>query len=358
MKQLSNPYREKPATSFWRKSVAGLSVSELDPLISVPFKIGRSDKIATAGSCFAQHIARTLQASGYDYLITEQKPESAGAIDQNYGTFSARFGNVYTIRQMLQLIQRAYGVYRPKAPIWYNKEGRLIDPFRPAIQDGGFETIEALEDDRRCHLAAVRRMFEDCSVFIFTLGLTEGWISSVDGTVFPLAPGSVASIADSDNYNFHNFNVAEMASDLNRFIDLLRSVNSTVKIILTVSPVPLVATFEDQHVLVSNTYSKAALRVVADDISKSNNAVAYFPSFEIIMSPNAKFEFFADDLREVIPEGVDNVMRIFKNHFLGEETVPASIRTNLSDEVIKAEARRLSKLQGVICDEELLDPGP
>ena len=95
---------------------------------------------------------------------------------------------------------------------------------------------------------------------------------------------------------------------------------------------------------------------MADDISKFNAAVAYFPSFEIIMSPNAKFEFFADDLREVIPSGIDNVMRIFKNHFLVEEAAPASVRTSLSNEVVKAEAQRLSKLQGVICDEELLDP--
>ncbi len=39
------------------------------------------------------------------------------------------------------------------------------------------------------HLAAVRRMFEESHLFIFTVGLTEIWESTVDGAVFPVAPG-------------------------------------------------------------------------------------------------------------------------------------------------------------------------
>jgi hypothetical protein len=89
-----------------------------------------------------------------------------------------------------------------------------------------------------------------------------------------------------------------------------------VKIILTVSPVALIATFEDRHVLVSNTLSKAALRVVADEVSRACENVVYFPSYEMITGPHVRSAYLDDDLREVRPEGVASVMSVFTRHYL------------------------------------------
>ena len=68
------------------------------------------DRIATAGSCFAQHISRSLSGAGFRYLVTEPAPEgmdAAAAAAANYGTYSARYGNIYTARQLKQLLERA-----------------------------------------------------------------------------------------------------------------------------------------------------------------------------------------------------------------------------------------------------------
>jgi hypothetical protein len=130
-------------------------------------------------------------ARRFNYLVTEQYVGNAGTINEGYRVFPARFGNIYTSRQLIQLFERAYGLLRPKTDYWIGKGGEFIDPFRPRVQHLGFSSLEFLHADRDRHLAAVREMFESCSVFIFTLGLTETWLARADGCALPLAPGVV-----------------------------------------------------------------------------------------------------------------------------------------------------------------------
>lgn len=363
---MKNPYSDLPDYAFWKRSVSSLNMNAVDPVVSAPFIINLGEKIATAGSCFAQHISRTLTSEGYDYLVTENSPQSAGAVDDGYGVFPARFGNIYTVRQLLQLFLRAYGLFHPVDVVWTRKDGRFVDPFRPRVQEVGFGSRDEVDLDRIEHFKAVREMFEQSNVFVFTLGLTEGWVSDVDGAVFPIAPGVVASPEIPDSISFHNFSVREMEKDLSRFIGLLRDVNPTVKIILTVSPVALVATYEPRHVLVSTCYSKSALRVVAEEASQAHPNVAYFPSYEVITSAYAHSEYFEDDLREVRPEGVAHVMRLFKQHYLsnGEMASEALFQDSRNlginnrperTETMISTADQMTQLQKIICDEEVLD---
>ncbi|MES2303044.1 MAG: GSCFA domain-containing protein, partial [Pseudomonadota bacterium] len=83
----------------------------------------------------------------------------------------------------------------------------------------------------------------------------------------------------------------------------------------TVSPVPLVATAENRHALVATTYSKSVLRVVAEEVARTDSRVEYFPSYEIITGSYSRGRYFESDLRSVTPEGVAHVMRVFMKHF-------------------------------------------
>ena len=67
--------------------------------------------------------------------------------------------------------------------------GRYVDPFRPQIEPDGFDSPQAVREDRARHLAAVRRMFAELDYFVFTFGLTETWLHKPDGAALPLAPG-------------------------------------------------------------------------------------------------------------------------------------------------------------------------
>ena len=354
---MQNPYAGKADYQFWRRSVSGRSAEGVDPIVRAAFGIARNDLVATAGSCFAQHIARTLQTAGFRYFVPEDRPAFDFCENENYGTFSARYGNVYTVRQLWQLFRRAYGLFDPDDAAWKRSDDRFIDPFRPRIQAGGFATIEDLLEDRAAHLAAVRRVFEECDVFIFTLGLTESWVAKSDGAVFPLAPGVVDAEGDDAAYAFHNATVSEMEADLGAFINALRRVNPGCRVLLTVSPVALIATYEDAHVLSSTIYSKSALRVVAETASRGFERVGYFPSYEMITGPQARSVFFEDDLREVRPEGVAYVMSVFMRHYLGDaqRAAAADIKSTLTAQPLQAHADAIREIQGVICDEEAIE---
>ena len=347
---MTNPYRTLPHAAFWRRSVSGPAPEDVDPVSHPPFKLAPNDRIATAGSCFAQHIARTLKGLDFRYLETE-----TGPVERSFGVFSARFGNLYTTRQLLQLFQRAYGLFVPEDVTWTLPDGRFVDPFRPQVEPGGYATTQEVVEDQERHLAAVREMFETCDVFIFTLGLTEGWRAKSDGAVFPIAPGVAGSPADMDQYEFHNFTAAETAADLKAFIRHLRMVNESVRLILTVSPVPLVATYEPRHVLVSTIYSKSALRVAAEDVVRETPGAAYYPSYEIITGHHTRYRYFSDDLRSVTNEGVDRAMSLFTKHFLYSEGEAPAV--DITQPVPQKDQRGVGgeELYAIICDEEVLD---
>lgn len=350
---MNNPYKSLADQAFWRRAVSDPSPGQVDPVSEPPFKLGPNDKIATAGSCFAQHIARTLQNMGFDYLQTE-----TGPADRNFGVFSARFGNLYTTRQLLQLFQRAYGLFAPQDQVWTLPDGRFVDPFRPQVEPGGYMLAAEVVADRAVHLAAVREMFETCDIFIFTLGLTESWQSKRDGAVFPLAPGVAGAPENVADYEFKNFTAAETTADLLRFIDHLRLVNPDVRLIFTVSPVPLVATYEPRHVLVSTIYSKSALRVAAEDVVRQTDGASYFPSFEIITGHHTRYMYFADDLRSVTNEGVDRAMTLFAKHYLTMDTnspLLASAAPKTPKTVTAPSEDRDKDLYSIVCDEEVLD---
>lgn len=344
-----NPYSSLPDFCFWRKAVVKPAWNEVDPVVRTKFQLTEADRIATAGSCFAQHIAITLVKNGYNYYVTETAPEgisSEQAAASSYGLFSARYGNIYTARQLVQLIDRAYDRFKPCDISWVRRDGQFIDPFRPQVESAGFPSIAAVIAAREKHFTAVRRMFETMDVFVFTLGLTEAWQAKSDGSVFPVAPSVVAAGLDEADYEFINFSVDEIDKDMHAFIAKLQAVNPRGRIIVTVSPVPLIATYEQKHVLVSTTYSKSALRVVAGKIAGEFDHVDYFPSYEIITGNFNRGRYFEDDLRAVKPEGVEHVMRLFRKHFYPSAPV-LPINVILLDEIARGAK--------VLCDEELLD---
>lgn len=353
----SNPYRNLPDFTRWSRAIAGVNFHDVDPVTNFQFKISRSDKVATAGSCFAQHIARHLQNDGYNYFVPESahpmlNVSSGLAQIYNYGTFSARYGNIYTTRQLLQLMKRAFGEFEPREGAWTIASGRKVDPLRPTIQPNGFINEDEMLHDRAQHLAHVRSMFEQADVFVFTLGLTEHWFCREDGTVLPVCPGVAGGEFSDEKYAFANLNVSEVVADLNEFLIKLRTINPSIRVILTVSPVPLAATAISRHVLVSTTYSKSVLRVAAETVCELHDNVAYFPSYEIITGSYNRGRYYDDGLREVTEEGVGHVMRLFMKHVASEnEQAPLPASPVQENDLYTS----LGKAVQTVCEEALLD---
>jgi hypothetical protein len=353
------PYSALPDHCFWSRAHRKESITEIDPVVKGHFLIEPDWKIATAGSCFAQHIARHLRSSGYNYFVPEAAHpviDDEVAAEYNYGTFSARYGNIYTVRQLLQLAKRARGLFQPEENIWIQGESR-IDPYRPNIQPNGFSRQDDFLADRERHFTAVRRILDESDLFVFTFGLTEGWVSLRDGAVFPLAPGVAGGSFDARKHAFVNFTVAEIVADFKAFVAMMRENNPSVKILMTVSPVPLMATARaDQSVITATSYSKAVLRVACEELQASVENCFYFPSYEVISSNFSRGAYFAEDLREVQAAGVEHVMSLFMRHYTKNagRVVQKKALGPRGNESLGFKAA-VEKVLNVICDEELIE---
>jgi GSCFA family len=355
-----HPYTSLPDHCFWRRSVAAPPAEAVDPVVRPAFRITREDRVATAGSCFAQHIARHLERAGFAFLVTETAhPLLPRPLAERfgYGLFTARYGNIYTSRQLKQLLQRAWGLFCPVEDVWIRPDGRLIDPFRPQIQPNGFATDAEYRADRDQHFAAVRRAVEEMDVFVFTLGLTETWVSRIDGATYPLCPGVAGGSFDPERHAFHNLGVNEVIDEMLEAIAFIRERNPRVRIILTVSPVPLIATALDRSVLVSTSYSKAVLRVACEEITARVENAAYFPSYEIITGPQARGRHYARDLRSITEAGVERVMRLFLTHYTDFDPAadgkPRPLTTTQPGG--QWSLQEMERVVAVMCDEEALD---
>lgn len=201
----------------------------------------------------------------------------------------------------------------------------------------------------------MRSAFETLDVLVFTLGLTECWMSAEDGAVYPVAPGVAGGSFDPERHLFVNLEVEDVVADMSAFVESLRRVNPAARVVLTVSPVPLAATAVDRHVLVSTTYSKSVLRVAAESLTRRFAHVHYFPAYEIVTGNFSRGAYFADDLRSVREEGVEHVMSLFFRHATtGRIDGDAPAVEQPADDAFD---RDVARLVHVLCDEELLDAG-
>lgn len=314
---MTSPYAARPPRSFWRTGVADVDGMVLPELYRAKFPIDRSMPIATAGSCFAQHIGRAMRTRGFNVLDAEPAPpglDDAAAQAFGYRIYSARYANIYTVRQFVQIVEEALGRFTPAEQVW-EKAGRFYDAMRPSVEPEGLSSPELVLQHRAHHLAAVRQVLAEASVLVFTMGLTEAWVDRETGCVYPTAPGTIAGQFDPDRHVFKNFDYPEILEDFTRLRALLKEINPGLRMLVTVSPVPLTATAGDEHVLAATTYSKSVLRAVAGKVAREYDDVDYFPSYEVITSAKARGRFFSDNLRSVEPIGVATVMATF----FGEE---------------------------------------
>lgn len=347
-----NPYAHVSDYQKWRRAVSLCESARIDPIVAPKFAIANDMKVATAGSCFAQHIARQISELGFNYFCPEGGEglsEEERKRDQ-YGVFSARYGNLYTVHQLRQLFREAVHGDAKAHIVLERSDGMFVDAFRPNVSPEGFETAEQVHAAREKHLAQVHRVFSEADVFVFTLGLTEAWREVKSGHVLPLAPGVVGSPVDDTSYEFYNFDVDEIRSELERFVVEFFELNPEAKILLTVSPVPLIATYEDRHVIVSTTYSKSVLRVAVEGVASRHANVDYFPSYEIITSSATSDRYYEDDRREVSKLGVAHAMRCFVDAYTSGRMTSAH-----PNGLMEGGQSQYESMASVICDEEEID---
>ncbi len=356
----ATPFSHLPATAYWRSAVAEPGIWGLSGLWEAKWTLAADARFATFGSCFAQHISAALSARGMNWFNAEPAPRRTPAEMArrfNYGVFSARTGNVYTAAQLRYLVDLADGsIAIDAAEAWTEpeaKEPRHRDSLRPAIEPRGFASIEELLLSRASMVRAFRRAIADADVFVFTLGLTEGWSNVRTGQPYPMCPGTVAGRFDPERHAFSPARYRDIVGDLQAAFAGMRALNPRIRILLTVSPVPLTATASGGHVLKATVYSKSVLRAVAGDLAADADWVDYFPSYEIVAGAPARAMFFEPNLRSVSPQGVSFVMSQF---FAGLRLTSERLYTANDDSAMReAAAEAAMAAEDLVCEEMLLD---
>lgn len=274
-----------------------------------------STPIGSAGSCFAFEIAKVFQQGGYNYVVTERNddPNSGVLIDgynpgDEYAKFCANYGILFNTPSFLQLAEKAFGLKQFNKVLISSESGYLMDPYRENVL---FASKKAYLDDYDKHVEAVRASFLQCKVFVVTLGLNECW-EMHDGTVISRNPRK-------NMYQLvkhKTLTVAENVDNIQRFFDIIKAHNPDFKLIISVSPIPFLATgrADEQHIISANCHSKSVLRVAADELVSKNEDMYYLPSYELVTE--CIEEPWEADCRHVKPDTVKKVVNMFKEIFV------------------------------------------
>ncbi|NDP41147.1 MAG: GSCFA domain-containing protein [Aromatoleum sp.] len=260
------------------------------------FRIGRSPDatVFTIGSCFARGIEEALMPLGFTLPTrafsvppTEWPKRTNGLLNEyNPGTMSQRIAFAFTKEPFSE---------RTIVP----SGGGYADLLLPA---GGEVTRErALE--RRKEIDAIYAQLPAAPYAIITLGLIETWFDNQTQLFLNRMPPIPHIRASPQRYSFRTLDVSECMALLEKAVSLL--VERGIKVILTVSPVPIGSTFSTADCVTANEFSKSVLRVCAELLCHSFRHVDYFPSYEIARSGG--LHGFKDDNRHVRLELVHRI---------------------------------------------------
>lgn len=308
-----NPYEDLPPRAFWKLAVSEPGADGIEGVWQPKFAIGRDDPIATAGSCFAQNIGRALKARQMHWLVTEKPPASLPRslhAAHGYGLFSFRTGNIYSPVLLRQWLRWAFEPDTMDDEVWQEGD-RFFDPFRPSVTPLGFDSADDVRASRAATAAAVRDAVLQAKVFLYTPGLTETWVNAETRAIYPACPGTVRGQFDAAHHRCINVGFQRGKEALADAFAIMKALNPDIKLLLTVSPVPITATVSGQHVLSASTYTESVLRALVGEFAAEHDDVDYFPSYDLVSAAMLDQQMFNDNHRTITPAGVDLVMRHF-----------------------------------------------
>ena len=274
------------------------------PTVTPSFTIGPQDTIFAIGSCFARNVERALEGAGRRVLSREFE---LGPIGEGLGD-AANFFNKYSIHSVTTEIR--WALERETFPgaeaLCEIGPGRYCDlQLGMARLDYPLEEILAFRHRYLDSMAQVAR----ADVVILTLGYVETWYDRALDLHLNVVPPIQLIKAEPERFEFRVLSYGDVLEGLEALHALLLLHRTTpLKMLVTVSPVPLLATFRDMDVLVANAYSKAVQRAALDEFVLGKEGVDYFPSYEFVTLSNPEVAWARNDYRHVSPDVVNRIM--------------------------------------------------
>ena len=228
-------------------------------LSNEPKFVDKSTRFFTMGSCFARNLSKNLNDSGY-------------------------------VSHHMEISEHINTTFANRVFVDWLRDGQIDPAIRRRLEEllpPGWSKENTLE------------VIKSSDVFILTLGVAAAFFERESGNFVLPRPTHLNSRALAEKYRFRTTSVQENVENALYVIDFIRSISPHIKIVVTVSPVPMLASFECESAVQADCLSKSTMRLVAHEVV--NNArlsnILYWPSFEIFRwaGSNAGDYFAADD---------------------------------------------------------------
>jgi len=266
-----------------------------------PF-IDHKTNIVAFGSCFAANIGRYLANLGFDVATRRQGAAYVQQIEDG-------LVNVFAICQQFEW---AWENRVPSVELWHGWKA----------EEYGYDEEVRL---------ATKKLFDAADVFILTFGLSEIWYDEPTGEVFWRAVP--IKRFDPSRHKFRVATFAETLDRMRRTHALIRKYRPQAKIVFTLSPVGLAATFRPVACVTANAVSKALLRTAIDqlyrEVHESDPDFFYFPSYEVV---TAGFnQPYGSDLRHPAVHVLNCNMKAFERYFCTTGLTDGDVEAVMAD---------------------------
>lgn len=272
------------------------------------FTISSADRFFCIGSCFARNIEEQLVYRGLDVLSKSIIcPKEESPIRPN--GFTNKF-TTPSISNELEWIASS-----PPDEILVETEAGWIDsqlaPAQKAV------TRERAVERRRYLSTEYFPRLRHADIVVMTLGLNEVWFDARCSRYWNCAPSFWQVRREPGRFFFERTDYWTNLAQLDHIRALIKELNPSMRIVLTVSPVPLTVTFSGTDAAVANTYSKAVLRAAAQAFSDAHADSDYFPSYELAMLSRREAAFSQVDFSHVMDTAVESIVDHFVAAYIG-----------------------------------------
>ena len=228
-----------------------------------PFAIEPRERMLFVGSCFADNIGRRF-------------------VEDKFRATVNPYGVMYNPASIMHTVKR-----------W---TGELVAA-QPEASDSGSDVSQAIN--------------EAPQTAVFTLGTNHVYILNETGEIVDNCRKRPQRL-----FTERELSVDECADYLREAVTMLRQINPSVRIIITVSPIRYA-----KYGFHGSQLSKATLLLAADKLTKEMDNVVYFPVYEIVNDELRDYRFYREDMLHPTDQAVEYIWQRFGETFFSKQTV-------------------------------------
>ena len=228
-----------------------------------PFAIEPRERMLFVGSCFADNIGRRF-------------------VEDKFRATVNPYGVMYNPASIMHTVKR-----------W---TGELVAAQSEA-SDSGSDVRQAIN--------------EAPQTAVFTLGTNHVYILNETGEIVDNCRKRPQRL-----FTERELSVDECADYLREAVTMLRQINPSVRIIITVSPIRYA-----KYGFHGSQLSKATLLLTADKLTKEMDNVVYFPAYEIVNDELRDYRFYREDMLHPTDQAVEYIWQRFGETFFSKQTV-------------------------------------